>query len=63
MRARTTMRRSSRSCWIKMMRRRSKRLPRKEVRLRNKMRREKNRMKTMSMPRMMTTSTKKRCWT
>jgi hypothetical protein len=63
MRVRTTMRRSSRSCWIKMRRRRSKRLPRKEVRLRNKMRRERNRMMTMSMLRMMTTSTKKRCWT
>ena len=61
MRARTTMRRSSRSCWIKMMRRRSKRL-RRVVLLRNKIR-ARNRMKTMSMLRMMTTSTKKRCWT
>lgn len=60
MKARTTMRRSSKSYWTRTMKRRKRRLrrlglPRKKG--------AKNRMRMMSMLRMMITLTKKRCWT
>jgi hypothetical protein len=59
MRERITMRRSLRNCSIRTMKRRMRLLRR----LHHPRKLRRNRMKMMSMPRMMTTSTKKKCST